>query len=244
MELQGSTIMISGGAIRVGKHQAVHMARKGANISFSHLPGEPWEETKTELESYGVQVLAQELDGQDIQACRAWVDKTAETFGRVDVLINSASVWLMKPVMEISEKEYDLALDINTKAPFFLAQAAAAHMKKQGAGVIINITDCSAFQVWPGYAPHGASKAALVSLTQTLAWELAPEIRVNAVAPGTVLLPPNYTPEIEKWAKEMSVLGRIGEPEDVARTSAFIIESEYATGAVYRIDGGMGLIAK
>jgi NAD(P)-dependent dehydrogenase (short-subunit alcohol dehydrogenase family) len=244
MKIAGSNVMITGGAIRVGKHQALHMAKKGANIAFSYLPGEPWEETKKELEGYGVRVTATELNGENIPACRKWVDDTARELGRVDVLINSASVWLKKPALEVSEREYDLAVDINMKAPFFLAQAAAKHMKLQGAGVIINITDCSAFQVWPEYAPHGASKAGLVAFTKSLAWEWAPEVRVNAIAPGTVLLPPNYTPEVEKWAVDMSVLGRIGEPEDVARTAAFIIESDYATGAVYHMDGGMGLIAK
>lgn len=244
MNIKGSVIMITGGAIRVGKHQALHMATKGADISFSYLPGEPWEETKGELEARGVKVKAAELDANSIQACRDWVDTTVREMGKVDVLINSASVWLKKPVLEVSEKEYDLAVDINMKAPFFLSQAAAKHMKQQGAGVIINITDCSAFQVWPEYAPHGASKAGLVAFTKSMAWELAPEVRVNAIAPGTVLLPPNYTPEVEQWAVDMSVLGRIGEPEDVAKTAAFIIESDYATGAVYRMDGGMGLIAK
>ena len=236
--------MIPGGDIRVGKHHALHMAKKGASLAFSYLSGEPYEETKAELEACGGRVSATELDAGDVNACREWVDATARDFGRVDVLINSASVWLKKPALAVSEKEYDLAVNINMKAPFFLAQAAAKHMKQQGAGVIINITDCSAFQVWPEYAPHGASKAGLVAITKSLAWELAPEVRVNAIAPGTVLLPPNYTPEVEQWAVDMSVLGRIGEPEDVARTAAFIIESDYATGAVYHMDGGMGLIAK
>jgi len=244
MEIKDSVLLITGGAIRVGKAQALHMARKGAQISFSYMPGEPWGETKSELEACGVKVLATELDVRDTEKARQWVDDTVRAFGRVDVLINSASVWLKKPVLEITEKEYDLAIDVNMKAPFILSQVAAKYMKKQGRGVIINITDCSAFQVWPEYAPHGASKAGLVALTKSMAWELAPEVRVNAIAPGTVLLPPNYTPEVEQWAKDMSVLGRIGEPEDVARTSAFIIESEYATGAVYYMDGGMRLIAK
>lgn len=244
MDIANSVVAITGGAIRVGKHQAIHMAKKGADISFSYLKKEPWQETKEEIESYGVRAFATELDARYISRCKDWIDATVEKLGKIDVLINSASVWLKRPCLEISEEEYDLAVDINMKAPFFLAQAAAKHMKQQGRGVIINITDCSAFQVWPEYAPHGASKAGLVSLTKTMAWELAPEVRVNAVSPGTVLLPPNYTPEIEKWAVEMSVLGRVGEPEDVARTSAFIIESDYATGAVYFMDGGMGLIAK
>jgi len=244
MEIKDSVLLITGGAIRVGKAQVLHMARKGAQISFSYMPDEPWEETKSELEACGVKVMATELDVRDTEKARQWVDDTVKAFGRVDILINSASVWLKKPVLEITEKEYDLAIDVNMKAPFMLSQAAAKYMKKQGRGVIINITDCSAFQVWPEYAPHGASKAGLVALTKSMAWELAPEVRVNAIAPGTVLLPPNYTPEVEQWAKDMSVLGRIGEPEDVARTSAFIIESEYATGAVYSMDGGMRLIAK
>ena len=244
MEIKNSVLMITGGAIRVGKAQALFMARKGANISFSYSSGEPWEETQSELEACGVKVMATELDVRDTQKARQWVDDTVKEFGRVDILINSASVWLKKPVLQVTEQEYDLAVDVNMKAPFMLSQAVAKYMKGQGAGVIINITDCSGFQVWPGYAPHGASKAGLVALTKSMAWELAPEVRVNAIAPGTVLLPPNYTPEVEQWAKDMSVLGRVGKPEDVARTSAFIIESDYATGAVYYMDGGMRLIAK
>lgn len=244
MEIKDAVIMISGGALRVGKHQALHLAGKGANISFCHLPGEPREETLREIEALGVKAIAVELDVRDTGAAKNWVSKTVSELGRVDVLINSASVWLKKPVLDITENEYDLAIDVNMKAPFFLSQFAAKEMKKQGRGVIINITDCSAFQVWPEYTPHGASKAGLVNITKNMAWELAPEIRVNAIAPGTVLLPPNYTPEVEKWANEMSVLGRIGEPEDVAKTAAFIIESDYATGAVYYMDGGMRLIAK
>ncbi len=244
MHIDKAVVMITGGAIRVGKYQANYLAERGANIAFSYLPGEPWEETLQELRSHGVKAAATELDLRVTAGVRTWVEQTAAEFGRIDVLINSASVWLKKPVLDISEKEYDLAFDINLKAPFFLSQAAARVMKKQGTGVLINITDCSAFQVWPEYTPHGASKAGLASITKYMAWELAPEVRVNAIAPGTVLLPPGYSSEVEQWAKEMSVLGRIGHPEDVARTAAFIIESDYATGAVFYMDGGMRLIAK
>jgi len=244
VEIKDSVIMISGGALRVGKHQALHLAGIGANISFCYLPGEPWDETLKEIEALGVKAIAVELDVRDTVAAKKWVSKTVSEFGRIDVLINSASVWLKKPVLDITEEEWDLSIDVNMKAPFFLSQFAAKEMKKKGRGVIINITDCSAFQVWPEYTPHGAGKAGLVNTTKYMAWELAPDIRVNAIAPGTVLLPPNYTPAVEKWANDMSVLGRIGNPEDVAKTAAFIIESDYATGAVYYMDGGMRLIAK
>ena len=155
--------------------------------------------------------------------------------------INSASVWLKAPFLEISESAWDNALDINLKGPFFVAQAVAPAMLAQGRGVIINITDVSAFQPWAGYAPHGASKAGLLSLTRTLAVELAPTVRVNAIAPGTVLLPDNCPPEVEKWCTEKALLKRIGQPTDVARLAALIVECDYFTGSVEVIDGGMSL---
>lgn len=243
MQIKDSVVMITGGAIRVGRHQAAYLARKGAHISFSYLPGEPWEDAKAEMESFGVRVMATSLDVRNTSLAQQWVADTVQEFGRVDVLINSASVWFSKPIFEITEEDYDNSLDINMKAPFFLAQAAARYMKQQGQGVIINITDCSAFQVWPGFTTHAASKAGLVALTKSLAWELGPEVRVNAIAPGTVLLPPNCSPEIAEWSKQTSVLKKIGQPEDVARMDEFLIESDYTSGAVYFMDGGMSLVS-
>ena len=159
----------------------------------------------------------------------------------MDVLINNASVWLKAPFLDISEAEWDLSLDVNLKGPFLASQAVAPHMLENGQGVIINITDLSAFQTWSGYAHHAASKAGLVALTKSLAVELAPKIRVNAIAPGTVLLPEDAPPEKVEWAVEKSLLKRVGEPEDVARLIAFLIESEFTTGSVYFVDGGRSL---
>jgi NAD(P)-dependent dehydrogenase (short-subunit alcohol dehydrogenase family) len=170
------------------------------------------------------------------------VDQTIDHYGHIDVLINNASVWLKSPVLEIKEAEWDLAIDVNLKGPFLASQAVAPYMLERGQGVILNITDLSAFQTWPGYAHHAASKAGLVSLTKSLAVELAPKIRVNAIAPGTVLLPENAPPEKVQWAEEKSLLGRVGEPEDVARLIVFLIESEFTTGAVYFVDGGRALV--
>jgi NAD(P)-dependent dehydrogenase (short-subunit alcohol dehydrogenase family) len=115
-------------------------------------------------------------------------------------------------------------------------------MLEQGGGLIVNVTDLSAFQVWEGYAHHAASKAGLVALTKALAVELAPQVRVNAVAPGTVLLPDECPPQKRRWAEEKSLLGRVGCPEDVARTVAFLMESNFTTGSVYFIDGGRALV--
>jgi pteridine reductase len=241
MELKNAVVMVTGGAIRVGRELALHMARQGANIVITYLPGEPWKEAQNAIAACGVEVLALPMDARDTAQIRGAVAKALERFGRIDALINSASVWLKAPFLEITEAQWDNALDINLKGPFFLAQAVAEPMMSQSSGVIINITDVSAFQPWDGYAPHGASKAGLVSLTKSLAVELAPTVRVNAIAPGTVLLPDNCPPEVEEWLTEKSLLKRIGKPRDVARLAQLIIECDYFTGSILQVDGGMAL---
>ena len=243
MELKDSVVLITGAAVRVGKAIALHLAQMGAHIVFSYyFDDEPWEETKAEIEAFGVQTLVRKTEMRDSVQVNALVEAAVEKFGRVDVLINNASVWLRAPFLEITEEEWDHSLDANLKGPFLASQAVAPHMLKQESGVIINITDLSAFQVWDGYAHHAASKAGLVSLTKSLARELAPSIRVNAIAPGTVLLPDNAPPAKRQWAVDMSVLKRIGEPQDVAKLAQFLIESDFVTGAVYFVDGGRALV--
>jgi len=115
-------------------------------------------------------------------------------------------------------------------------------MIEQQSGLIVNITDLSAFQTWPQYAHHAASKAGLIALTRVMAAELAPHVRVNAIAPGTVLLPDGATEAKRRWAVENSLLKRIGAPEDVAKTVIFLAEADFATGAVYFMDGGRALV--
>jgi NAD(P)-dependent dehydrogenase (short-subunit alcohol dehydrogenase family) len=243
MKLDNAVVLITGAAQRVGRIIALHLAEQGAQIAFSYyLDGEPWQKTRAEIEAYGVQSLAVQTEVRDAMQINGLVAGTIERFGRVDVLINNASVWLKSPFLDIREQDWDLALDVNLKGPFLAAQAVAPHMLAQGEGVILNITDLSAFQVWPGYAHHAASKAGLVALTKSLAVELAPAVRVNAIAPGTVLLPDNYSAEKKRWAEENSLLKRTGQPQDVARLAAFLIENEFTTGAVYFVDGGRALV--
>jgi NAD(P)-dependent dehydrogenase (short-subunit alcohol dehydrogenase family) len=243
MQIENSVILITGAAMRVGRTVALELARKGAIIAFSYyLEGEPWRETMAEIRDLCGECLAIQTEIRSAADVKSLVQKTIDHFGRVDVLINNASIWLKAPVLEITEEQWDLSLDVNLKGPFLASQAVAPYMQKQGQGVIINITDLSAFQTWPGYAHHAASKAGLVALTKSLAVELAPQIRVNAIAPGTVLLPEDAPPEKVEWAVEKSLLKRVGEPQDVARLVAFLIESEFTTGSVYFVDGGRSLV--
>jgi NAD(P)-dependent dehydrogenase (short-subunit alcohol dehydrogenase family) len=239
MEIQNSVVMITGAATRVGRQIALDLAKRGAHIAFSYyMENEPWQETLAEIQSLGVSCFASQLEVRSKAQVESFVAKVLDVFGRLDVLINSASVWLRAPVLEISEADWDLSLDVNLKGPFLCSQAAAPAMLDQKRGVILNITDLSALQVWPGCAHHAASKAGLISLTKSMAVELAPYVRVNAIAPGTVLLPENPSPEKIDWAVSNSLLKRIGQPSDVAQLIMFLIENEFVTGSVYLVDGG------
>jgi len=243
MQIENSVILITGAAMRVGRTIALELAQKGAIIAFSYyLEDEPWQDTVAEIHEHCGECLAIQTEIRSASDVKNLVQRTIAHFGRVDVLINNASVWLKAPVLEITEDEWDLAMDVNLKGPFLASQAVAPYMLEQGGGLIINITDLSAFQTWPEYAHHAASKAGLVSLTKSLAVELAPHIRVNAIAPGTVLLPDGAAPEKVQWAVEKSLVKRVGEPQDVARLVEFLIECEFTTGAVYFIDGGRALV--
>lgn len=247
MDIRGRVALITGAARRVGRVLALELAKRGANIAFTwYFDDEPHAQTHAEIEALGVRVYSQQCDTSQPDQVAALVGATVQHFGQLDILINNGGVWLNKPALEITPAEWDLAIAANVRGPFFAAQAAAKHMLQHGGGVILNITDLSAFQVWPNNAHHAASKAALVSVTKSLAYELAPTIRVNAIAPGTVLLPDGLAPAAaeakRQWAESKSLLRRVGTPEDVARTAIFLIESDFATGGVYFIDGGRALV--
>lgn len=243
MDIKNKVALITGAAMRVGRVIALALADKGAHIAFTYLnDDEPWLKTVAEIKATGVKAMALALDVRHKDQPRAVVDQVIEQFGRIDILINNASVWLSCPLLEISLEAWEAALAINLTGPFLCSQAVAPHMVRQQAGVIINLTDLSAFQTWPYYAHHSASKAGLVALTRVMAAELAPHVRVNAIAPGTVLLPGNATAAKKQWASENSLLKRVGTPEDVARTVIFLTEMDFATGAVYFIDGGRALV--
>jgi 3-oxoacyl-[acyl-carrier protein] reductase/pteridine reductase len=243
MQINDSVVIITGAATRVGREVALALAARGSQIAFTYyVPDEPWQETRAEIEAIGVSCLAEQMEVRDAAQVQGFVQRVRDRFGHIDVLINNAAVWLKSPFLQIQEADWDLALDVNLKGPFLCAQAVAPVMLQQNSGLILNITDLSAFQVWPGYAHHAASKAGLVALTKTLAVELAPAVRVNAIAPGTVLLPPDAPAEKIQWAVENSLLKRVGTPQDVAQLVIFLMENDFTTGAVYFIDGGRSLV--
>jgi pteridine reductase len=169
------------------------------------------------------------------------VNDTVERFGRLDVLVNNASTFYPTPVGEVDEKSWDDLMGTNLKAPLFLAQAAAPHLRRQH-GSIVNIVDIHADRPMKNYLVYNAAKGGLVSLTRSLARELGPEVRVNGVAPGAILWP-----EDEAWSDELArhriigttLLKRAGEPADIAKAVRFLVEdAPYVTGQILAVDGG------
>lgn len=244
--LEGKVALVTGGAIRVGRAICQALAGRGAAVAFTHLPGEPAAEAAAAIAAAGgaepTSVLALPMDIREPGAPQRVVGQVLERSGRLDILVNNASVWLRAPFLEITREAWQMALDINLTGPFLMSQAVAPQMLRQQAGLIINITDLSAFQTWKEYAHHSVTKAGLVALTRVMAAELAPHVRVNAIAPGTVLLPEGASEAKVQWAIENSLLKRVGRPEDVARTVLFLVDSDFVTGAVYFVDGGRALV--
>ena len=239
MELQGKVALVTGGARRVGRALTLALARAGADVVIDHRRSdEEAEATAAEARAIGRQVLVVRADVAATEDRRRLVEAVRDRFGRLDVLVNSASRFDAADVEAITEAEWDAVLGVNLKAPFFLTQAAAPLLRADGGGVVVNIADLSALQPWRRYAHHAVSKAGLVHLTRVLARALAPAIRVNAIAPGTVLPPEDFGAAETEAAARRAVLGRIGSPEDVAGALLYLVGAEFVTGEVLVVDGG------
>jgi NAD(P)-dependent dehydrogenase (short-subunit alcohol dehydrogenase family) len=225
----------------VGQVIALALAEKGARVAFTYRSGDP-AETLAGIEAHGTEGLALQLDVLEWEQPKAAVEQVIQHFGRVDLLVNNASVWQSAPFLEISRRQWEISIGANLTGPFLCTQAAAPYMLEQKSGHIVNISDLSAHQTWPRFADHSASKAGLEAMTRVMAAELAPHVRVNAIAPGTILLPDGATEAKRQWATVNSLLKRIGTPQDVARTVIFLTESDFITGAVFFVDGGRALV--
>jgi NAD(P)-dependent dehydrogenase (short-subunit alcohol dehydrogenase family) len=241
VDLKNKVAIVTGGARRVGQVVARDLAKKGAHVAFTYRSGDP-AETLEMIQSQGVEGQALHLDVLEWDKPKEAVEEVVRRFGRVDLLVNNASVWQSSPFLEITRQQWETSIGANLTGPFLCAQAVAPHMLEQGSGHIVNIIDLSVSQTWAGFADHSASKAGLEALTRVMAAELAPQVRVNAIAPGTIMLPDGATEAKREWAVNNSLLKRVGTPEDVARTVIFLTESEFVTGAVYYVDGGRALV--
>src|SRR6266403_527034 len=238
--LQGRVALVTGAAKRIGRAVAVRLAEEGADVVV-HYCGlkEEAAEAVAEIEKIGRRAVAVQAELVDVSQIKRLIAETGKQFGRLDILVNSAANFLQGSIVSTTEQMWDASLGTNLKAPFFCAQAAAPLMKRSR-GAIINFAGGGGLLAWTGYIPHCVSKAGVIMLTRCLAKELAPEMRVNAIAPGTITMPGD-PPEWEEDFIKRAPLRRAGRPSDVAETVVFLARSEFITGQVIVVDGGRTL---
>jgi pteridine reductase len=241
--MQGKVVLITAGAKRVGAAICRKLHQRGASLMVHYRSSlEEAQGLESELNQIRPDSVALvQADLLDISQIPRLISQTIQKFGKLDALINNASSFFATPVGAVTEAGWDDLIGSNLKAPLFLSQEAAPHLKNQ-LGCIVNIVDIHADRPLKNYVIYSSAKAGLSSLTRSLALELAPEIRVNGVSPGPILWPEN-----DEW-KDLSVrqsiisktlLKRMGEPDDIARTVLFLIaDAPYITGQIIAVDGG------
>jgi NAD(P)-dependent dehydrogenase (short-subunit alcohol dehydrogenase family) len=239
MDIKGKTALVTGGGVRVGKAITLALAGAGANvvINYSRSAKEA-EETAAEAAALGVGALAVKANIGDPEQVARMVAQANERFGGVDLLVNSASLWAQSPMPSKDVSMWRRVISVALDGAFYCSNAVAPHMLAKGEGAIVNIVDLSAWEPWPNYGAHSVAKAGLMALTRQLALELAPAVRVNAIAPGPVLPPLDYSPAKVVRTAQKTLLGRWGKPDDIAQAVLFLFQADYIDGDCLIVDGG------
>ena len=241
MQLKGKTALVTGAAKRIGRQIALALARRGANVVVHyHTSAAEARAAVAEIKSLGVEALAVKADQSNARQVRAAVSKALKYFGDIHVLVTSAAVYRKTPFDTLTEADWDGHIDANLKGPFLFAVEVGRHMKKRRlAGKIITFADWAAIRPYANYLPYCVSKAGVICLTKSLAKALAPNVQVNAIAPGPVLLPADFTEAERRAVIEATILKRLGSPQDIVNAVLFLIEgSDFITGHTLVVDGG------
>ncbi len=245
MDVSGKVALITG-ARRIGQTVGVELARRGADVAFVYRRsrGEA-DEGVAAVEALGRRGAALQADLSNPDDCGRAVAAAVAALGRLDILVNMASVYDRRPFDELTVEHWNAGIDVDLRAAFLCARAAVPHMRTAGGGRIVNFGDwlpASGRPRYTGYLPYYVAKAGAIALAQALALELAGDnILVNAVAPGPILAPAGTTDEELRAVEEATPLGRWGGPEVIATAVAMLVESDYITGETLRVDGGRHL---
>ena len=242
--LQGKAVLITGSARRLGAAMARRLHGAGADVAIHYRSSSADADALVaELDaSRPGSAVALQADLLDLASLPGLVERVTGTFGRLDILVNNASTFYPTPMGEITASQFDDLVGTNLRAPLFMAQAAAAQLRLHE-GLILNMVDIHGSRPLKRHPVYSAAKAGLIMLTRSLARELAPQVRVNAIAPGPVMWPEGgIDPDLKKKILERTALRRPGSPEDIARAALFFAaEAPYVTGQVLAIDGGRSL---
>ena len=239
MRLEGAAALVTGAGTRIGQAIAIGLAQSGCDVAIHyHGSAHGAEETARAVRSAGRRAELLPADLTDAAASRGLADQAARALKRLDIVINSAAIMVHEPVETVTPESWDGTLDLNLRATFFVSQGAIPHLRR-AKGKIVNMADIAGMEPWPAYVPHCVSKAGVIMLTQALARALAPDIAVNAIAPGAVLLPEDWDEEAREHIRKTTPLARLGDPADVVAAVRFLLAgTDYVTGTVLVVDGG------
>jgi NAD(P)-dependent dehydrogenase (short-subunit alcohol dehydrogenase family) len=242
MDLSNRVALVTGGK-RIGAVVATEMAKRGADIGLCYNRSRAEaEKTAAAIKQMGRRVFVRQANLTKTEDCEAFVNEGAAALGRLDILVNMASIYVPKPFSELTVEEYDENVAVDMRSAFICARAAWPHMRRAGGGNIINFSDWlsrSGRPRYTGYLPYYVAKTGVIGITEALALELAPDkIRVNAIAPGPILAPPETTDEELAAVEKATPLGGWGGEQSIAEAVIALLEMEFVTGETIRVDGG------
>jgi NAD(P)-dependent dehydrogenase (short-subunit alcohol dehydrogenase family) len=243
LALDGRVALVTGAARRIGRSVALRLATDGADIAFSYRHSRAEAESLVgEIKALGRAALAVEADVTHRDEVLRLVDAAGKLRGRLDILVNNVGMFFGKPFEQLTESDWDTIMSTNLKSQFFTAQAATPLLRASGSGSIVNFASLGGLLAWPNYVHYCTSKAGVIMLTRCLSRALAPQIRVNAIAPGTISFPDD-APGIAEDFIRRAPLKRAGRPEDIAGAVSYLAQADFVTGQVLVVDGGRSVPA-
>ena len=244
MDPKGKAVLITGGA-RIGRAVAVALARRGADVAMTYRASrKSAEEAVARVRDLGGRGLAVRADLTSEADLANAVKKVNSAFGGPDILVNMASIYEKTVLKNLDSKVWRKNMEANLECAYLMSLKCAPIMKRRGGGRIIHFSDwvsASGRPRYKNYIPYYVSKAGVIGLTEALAFELAPEILVNAIAPGPILAPPDLSSKEKSDVQRATPLGRWGGPEEIAKAVLFLVETDFVTGECIRVDGGRHL---
>ncbi len=246
IDMTDQVAIVTGSAHRVGRAIALELAAAGVNIlvHYHSTPEEVVKNTVRDIKSTGVDAFPIQADISTAEGVDAVFEAVGEHFGRLNILVNSASNFQRRKLLEVTLEDWHETINTNLTAPFLCTQRAIPLMRQNtpAGGVIINICDKGSIDPWPDYAHHGISKAGLLALTKVTAAGYGPDIRANAIIPGLVLKSDGLDQARWQAAAEPTPLARPGTAEDVARAVVYLASEDFLTGSVLHVDGGASVV--
>ncbi len=238
--LKDRQVLVTGGASGIGAATVRRFLEEGSRVCVLDKDTDKGAKISEEMPALSAVILCDVADPSHVQGA---FDEAIQAMGGVDVLINNAGISIRHSFLDITPTEWETVLSVNLTGNFFVAQTAARHMMKEGGGVILNTASTNGIMGYPFYADYNASKAGVIALTRSMALELAPKVRVNAIAPGYVMTPmqrAEYSDEMFETLNQKIPLRRHASPEEIAALFAFLASDDagYITGQVYAVDGG------